>query len=290
MIIHPYALISPEAVIGQDVHIGPFSTVEAGVVIGDGCRVAARVTIKSGVRLGKENEICEGAVLGGVAQHLSPSAEIGGLVIGDRNIIRENSTLHRAMHAGADTRMGNDCLLMVGAHVAHDCVIDDHVVLTNNVMLAGHVEVGSRAYLGGGVAVHQFCRVGRVAMVGGLARVVQDVPPFVTIDGSSGHIVGLNRVGLRRAGLQLHEIKQLKAAYQLIYRSGLPFETRLETLREQFPSGPAAEFEEFFRGGSRGFVRERRTPPGATIRPLHEAPGKTTAQPASLPAIIKKAG
>ncbi|MCA9240898.1 MAG: hypothetical protein KDA37_11895, partial [Planctomycetales bacterium] len=165
----------------------------------------------------------------------------------------------------------NDCLLMVGSHVAHDCTVGNNVVLTNNAMLGGHVEVGDRAYLAGGAAVHQFCRVGRIAMVGGLARVTQDVPPFVLIDGESFAVVGLNKVGLRRAGLLLEEVRDLKAAYQIFYRSGLTFEERLETISAEFLHGPAAEFGEFFLGGSRGFVRERRTPPGATIRPIHDA-------------------
>ncbi|MEM1303464.1 MAG: acyl-ACP--UDP-N-acetylglucosamine O-acyltransferase [Planctomycetota bacterium] len=284
MTVHPHALVSPRAEIGNRVHVGPFATIEAGAIIGPGCRIEARATIKSGVRLGSGNQIAEGAVLGGAPQHLSPPAETGGLVIGDRNVIRENVTLHRAMHAGSDTQVGDDCLLMVGSHVAHDCVIRDSVVLTNNVMLAGHVEIGERAYLGGGAAVHQFCRIGRIAMVGGMARVVQDIPPFVTIDGGTGHVVGLNRVGLRRAGLLVDEVKQLKAAYHVMYRSGLSFEDRLAELAERFPSGAASELEQFLRGGSRGFVRERRTPPGATIRMLPNA------EPTSTPAVVRKAG
>lgn len=269
--IHPTSVISPKAEIGEGVHIGPFCVIEADVTVGDGTHLAARSTIKQAVTLGSDNYLGEGVVLGGLAQHLTPPENPGRVTIGDRNVFRENSTVHRAMSDEKATSIGNDCLLMVNAHVAHDCQVDDSVILTNNVMLGGHVQVGSRACLGGGVAIHQHCRVGRLAMIGGMARVIQDVPPFVMIDGSTGLIVGLNRVGLRRAGLDRHEISDLKEAYQVMYRSGLSLDERLEELDNDFSAGPCAEYAEFFRGGSRGFVRERRTPPGSTIRPIHDA-------------------
>ncbi|TWT47639.1 acyl-ACP--UDP-N-acetylglucosamine O-acyltransferase [Botrimarina hoheduenensis] len=272
MTIHPTAVISAGAQLGKNVQIGPFCTVEAGVRLGDGVCLAARSTIKTGVAIGCDSFVGEGAVVGGLAQHLTPPENAGGVVIGERNVLRENVTVHRAMHADQATRIGNDCLLMVGAHVAHDVTIGDRVVLTNNVMLAGHVTVGDRAYVGGGAAVHQFCRIGRLAMVGGMARVVQDVLPFVTVDGGSGHVVGLNRVGLRRAGFDRNAMAELKQAYQIIYRSGLSLVQRLEALTGRFDEGLADELAEFLSGGGRGFVRERRTPPGATIRVLADEP------------------
>ena len=159
---------------------------------------------------------------------------------------------------------------MVGAHVAHDCTVADGMIMTNGSMLGGHVDVGTKAYISGGVAVHQFCRVGRLAMVGGLARVVRDVPPFVTLDGGTAMVVGLNKVGLRRAGFTGSEFAELKSAYRVIYRSGLTWQEMLEELRMQFASGPAAEFLPFFLGGKRGFVQERRTPPGAIVRLMRD--------------------
>jgi UDP-N-acetylglucosamine acyltransferase len=264
--IHPLAAVSPYALIGSNVKIGPFTVVEPGVEIGDGSTLAARVVVRSGTSLGKNNQIFEGAVLGGLPQHLHMPEFPGRLVVGDGNVIRENVTVHRALEAEKCTTIGNDCLLMVGSHVAHDCMVGDNVILTNNSMLGGHVIVGDRAYVSGGVAVHQFCRIGRLAMVGGLARVRQDVPPFVTIDGGSTMVVGLNRVGLRRAGFSPSEMNELKAAYRTIYRSGLPWEEMLDTLRSEFTTGPAAEFAPFFSVNQRGFVQERRTPPGATVR------------------------
>ncbi|TWT74659.1 Acyl-[acyl-carrier-protein]--UDP-N-acetylglucosamine O-acyltransferase [Posidoniimonas polymericola] len=283
----PLARISRQASIGEQVSIGPFSVIEAGVRIGDRCRIAAHVTVKTGVTLGDDNAIEEGAVLGGAPQHLNRIPHPGPVIIGDRNVIREHVTVHQAMHADGQTRIGSECLLMVGSHVAHDCQIGDNVVLTNNVLLAGHVQVGDRAYLGGGSAVHQHCRIGRVAMVGGLARVAQDVPPFVMIDGDSSLLVGLNRVGLKRAGFSADEINLIKEAYRLYYRSGLSFNERLELLAEHFAGGAAGEFSEFFRGGSRGFVRERRSPPNVAIRPMHEAVVERREAPAPA---IKRAG
>jgi UDP-N-acetylglucosamine acyltransferase len=241
--------------------------VEPGVEIGEGTTLASRVVVRTGTSLGRDNIVCEGAVLGGMPQHLHMPEFPGRLAIGDGNVIRENVTVHRAMEADKVTRIGSGCLLMVGAHVAHDCTLGNNVILTNNTMLGGHVSVSDRAFVSGGVAVHQFCRIGRLAMVGGLARIRQDVPPFVTVDGGSTMVVGLNRVGLRRAGFTPQQLAELKEAYRVIYRSGLPWEEMLDSLEEKFTAGPAAEFLTFFLGGhARGYVQERRTPPGATVR------------------------
>ncbi|QDV72423.1 Acyl-[acyl-carrier-protein]--UDP-N-acetylglucosamine O-acyltransferase [Planctomycetes bacterium K2D] len=245
--------------------------VEAGAEIGDRCKLGPRSTVKSGVTLGCDNALSEGAVLGGLPQLAAPTGPPGRLVVGDRNVFRENVTVHLAMTEQGVTRIGNDCLLMVASHVAHDCVVADRVILTNNVMLAGHVTVGERAFLGGGSAVHQHCRVGRIAMVGGMARIVQDVLPFVTIDGDTGAVVGLNRVGLRRSGMSREEMAEIKEAYRIIYRSGESFADRLMMLSERFQEGPAAELEPFLRDTSRGYARERRSPPGGTIRVIDDA-------------------
>ena len=283
--IHPLAEVSPSAKLGVDVSIGPFAVVEGDVVIGDRCQLLPRCSIKRRTTLGAENVICEGAVLGGMPQHLQQSEQPGRLVVGDRNMIREYATLHRALVSDAVTTVGDDCLIMVAAHIAHDCIVGNNVVLTNNSMLGGHVTVGDRAYLGGGAAVHQHCNVGRVAMIGGLARLDQDVPPFVMVDGESNQIVGLNRVGLRRAGVSPQERSEIKEAYQLIYRGGLRFEGLLEALDAQFAGGPAAEFAPFLRAATRGYIRERRDPP-KSFRLVREDPaaGELVSEP------IKQAG
>ena len=266
MSIHPLAVVSPHAELGSDVRIGPFCVVEAGVVLGDGCHLVGHVTVKSGTVLGRDNLVLEGTVLGGMPQHIHMPEHPGTTEIGDGNVFRENCTVHRALEAGHVTRIGNHCLFMVAAHAAHDCTVEDNVILTNGVMLGGHVSVGSRACIGGNVGVHQFCRIGKLAMIGGCARVIRDVPPFVMLDGDTAMVVGLNKVGLRRAGLTMSEVRDLKEAYRIIYRSGLMWQEMLDTLQQEFTAGPAAELHEFFLGGKRGFVQERRTPPGAIVR------------------------
>lgn len=266
MQIHPLAVVDPTASIGRDVVIGPFSIVEHDVTIGDGCILESHVIIKQGSKLGPENHVFEGSVIGGLPQHLHMPEQVGSIIIGARNTIREHATIHRALDASRATTVGDQNLLMVGVHIAHDCHVGNHTIFANNSMLAGHVLVEDRAYVSGNVAVHQFCRVGGLAMVGGLARVIKDVPPYVTIDGGSGYVVGLNTIGLRRNGFSNETIGQLKAAYRLIYRSGLKWREILERLQAEFTEGPAAHFAEFFADSKRGIVAERRVPPPATIK------------------------
>ncbi|OHB78821.1 MAG: acyl-[acyl-carrier-protein]--UDP-N-acetylglucosamine O-acyltransferase [Planctomycetes bacterium RBG_16_64_10] len=270
MPIHPYAIVSPQAELGRDVVIGPFCVIEPDAVLGDGCQLASHVMIKRGSILGSGNQVFEGAVIGGLPQHSHMPERPGTLTIGNDNVIREYCTLHRSLYQGSATELGNRNLLMVSAHVAHDCRVGDGVILTNGALLGGHVEVHDRAYVSGAAAVHQFCRIGRHAMVGGHARVLKDVPPFVTVDGGTGMVVGLNSIGLQRAGFGPADMEQLKAAYRLIYRQGLIWHEVLDALAREFPDGPAAEFLRFFSAGTRGFTPERRSPPGATIK-LHRA-------------------
>lgn len=264
--IHPTAIVSSSAELGRDVEIGPYCIVEDGVRIGDRCSLATGSVIKRGTIMGAENCVAERAILGGKPQHARCGAEYGRVRIGDRNEIREHVTIHAAFKPGDETRIGDGNLIMVNAHIAHDVVLGNQIVLVNNVMLAGHVVVEDRAYLGGAVGVHQFCRIGRLAMVGGQAHVSQDVPPYVTIDGSTTRVVGLNRVGLRRAGFTEQDMIQLKTAYRIIYRAGLRWSEVIEQLTTQFPTGPAAEFAPFLQIGKRGFIHERRTPRSATLR------------------------
>lgn len=267
MPIHPMAVVSPEAKLGRDVSVGPFAIVERDVTLGDGCRLESRAIVKSGTVMGPNNVISEGAVLGGMPQHLRCPERVGRLVIGSGNTFRENVTVHRALVEGQATTIGNDNLIMVTAHVAHDCHLGNNTIVANNVMLAGHTIIKDRAYLSGAAGTHQHCRIGQLAMVGGQAHIVQDVPPYVTVDGASSSVVGLNVVGLRRAGYSNDEIMQLKEAYRVIFRSGLRWEEILTDLSQRFTSGPATAFLEFFEsGGQRGFTRERRMPRRATIK------------------------
>ncbi len=251
MSIHPLSLVSPQARLGRDVVIGPYAIVEADAEIGDRCELASGAVVKSGVTLGPDNRVMEGAVIGGPPQHVQMPPKIGRVVIGRGNVFRENCTIHRALHEGATTTIGDNNLLMVGTHIAHDCQVGNNVIFANNVLLAGHVAIEDRAFVSGAVGIHQFCRIGRLAMLGGHARVVQDVPPFVTVDGTTGCIVGLNLVGLRRNGYAAADIAELKAAYRLIYRSGLKFKDMLRQLEVRFSSGPAAVYFPFLTSGTR---------------------------------------
>jgi UDP-N-acetylglucosamine acyltransferase len=251
--VHPTAIVSPQARLGQHVSIGPYAVIEEGTVIGDGCEIRAHAVVKRCTRLGEGNRVHEGAALGGEPQDLSFRGQETGLVIGDRNVIREGATIHRSTKEGGATVVGSDCFLMAYSHVAHDCRLGDRVVMANNVMLAGHVEVGERAFLGGGAGVHQFCRVGRLAMIGGNAKVVQDCLPFVITDGHPARARGLNVVGLRRAGVTAPELLTLKEAYRLLLRSGLGLEAALAAmgaLRDPLVD----EMIAFVRTSKRGFA------------------------------------
>jgi len=264
--IHPHAIVSPLAEIGPGVEIGPFCVIEPNVTIGADCILASHAVIKEGTALGARNRVFEGAVLGGLPQHVHAPERTGKVILGSGNTIRENVTIHRALDEHRATVIGDNCLIMVNSHIAHDCHLGNNVILTNNVMLAGHITVGDRAYLSGAAGAHQFCRIGTLAMVGGQAHITQDVPPYVTVDGLSSLVVGLNQVGLRRAGYDPAKIQQLKDAYRVIYRSGLMWKEILEILRTEYAYGPASLFYEFLSTTKRGIVSERRMPPNATLR------------------------
>ena len=259
--IHPLSSVSPKAKIGYGVVIGPFCVVEKGVELGDGCVLESRVSIKEGSVIGENNHFCEGTVIGGMPQHLAVPDECGQVIIGSENTFRENVTIHRAMKESNATIIGDNNLFMVNAHIAHDCQIGDNIVIVNNSMMAGHVTVGNNANISGAVGVHQFCRIGKYAMVGGQSHIVQDVPPFVTVDGLTSNIVGLNMIGLRRGGFSAEDIKQLKEAYHIIFRSGLQRQDYLKTLEEQFTKGAVVELTRFIYGSTRGIIREGRHRP-----------------------------
>ena len=262
--IHYTALVDPRAELGRNVAIGPFCLVEAGAVIGDDCKLEARAVVKSRTTLGCNNSIGEGAVIGGTAQHLQRHEPGGMLTIGDNNRIRENVTIHRGWANHATTVMKDNNLLMVSSHVGHDCQVGSRCILVNHVLLGGFVQVNDGAYLGGAAAVVQHCRIGRLAMLGAMTKISQDVPPFVTV--VDAQVIGLNRVGLRRSGVTLADMLQLKAAYRVIYRQGLRWAEVLATLESDFTAGPAADFTCFLKSGQRGFVQERRVPHKTSLK------------------------
>jgi len=255
--IHPSAIVHPTAEIGQDVAIGPFCIVEENVRIGDRCKIHAYASIKQGTSLGCDNQIYEHAVIGGPPQHLRAGTDLGEVQIGSGNTFREFVTIHRGLQPGMNTIIGNQNLLMVQTHVGHDTVIGNNTIITNNVMLGGHVVIEDRAYVSGAVGVHQFCRIGRNAMVGGQAHVVQDIAPFVTVDGQSSLVVGLNSIGLKRAGYSVEDLVNLKRAYRILFRSNLSSRDAIERIGMEFPTGPANHFATFLATSKRGYIQAR---------------------------------
>lgn len=241
--IHPKACVDPSAELGEGVEVGPYAVIEPGVVIGDGCFIANHATICSGVVMGVENRVHPGAVIGGPPQDLKYRGEPTRLTIGDRNVFREAVTVNRGtVQGGGETVLGNDNFLMACSHVAHDCRVGDGVVMSNGVLLAGHVRVEDRAYLCGLAAAHQFTTIGRNAYVGGMTRIVHDVPPFMITEGNPQKVRGVNVVGLRRAGYPEETIEALTEAYRAIWRTDTPYRQALIDLEGQLGSCPEVAY------------------------------------------------
>lgn len=219
--IHPTAIISPGASIAEDVQIDAFTIIEEDVSIGPGCKINSCVRINSGTHLGSEVKIAHGVVLGSEPQDLKFEGEKTQLFIGDRTKIHEFCMLSRGTSARGETRVGKDCFLMAYAHVAHDCLLGDNIILANAVNMAGHVEIEDHAIVGGVVPIHQFVRIGCHSMVGGGFRVPKDVPPYILAGGDPLSFNGLNSVGLKRRGFSNEARKALRLAYRILYRSQL---------------------------------------------------------------------
>ena len=260
--IHPTAIVDPSAQIGENVVIGPFSCVGGEVVIGDSVELKSHVVLDGRTTIGRDCAIFPFASIGHRPQDLKYSGEDSILNIGERNIIREYVTMNPGTQGGGmETRVGDDNLFMVGAHVAHDCIVGNHVIMANNATLAGHVIVGDFVIIGGLAAVHQFCRIGRHAMIGGMSGVENDIIPYASVMGGRASLSGLNLVGLKRRGFSKDEIGSLRVAYrQLFAEEGLLSE-RIEDVAQQFPDLEAVmEIVEFMRAdSSRGLTQPRST-------------------------------
>ena len=218
--IHPTAIVSPDAVLGEGTVIGPYAVIHANVEIGANNRVGPHAVIHAGVRMGADNHVHAHAVIGDLPQDISfdPSTETR-VEIGDGNTLRENVTIHRATAPGAATRVGSNCFLMVAVHIAHDCTVGDNVIMTNNAGLSGHVEIENNAVLGAYAVVHQFCRIGRNTMLAGFIPIRKDVLPYTMVAGNPSKHYRLNTVGLRRAGIRGERYRALEQAYRAV-RSG----------------------------------------------------------------------
>lgn len=261
--IHSTAVVSPRAELGADVEIGPYCVVGPNVKIGDRTRVGPQVVIDGVTEIGEENVIVGQASLGAVPQDLSYKNEPTRLCIGDRNTIREFVTINRGtVKGGGVTQIGSDCLLMACSHVAHDCELKDRIILANNALLAGHVFVGENANISGGSAAHHFVTIGAFAYVGGMTRMVQDVPPFMILEGHPSRVRGVNKIGLTRGGQSVDAVEELELAFRRIYRTGNTRKQTLEELKAEFPTSKLimslVRALEDTEKGSKGRFRESR--------------------------------
>lgn len=233
-LIHPTAVIHPGAEIHPTVKIGPYAVIGERVKVGSETTIGAHVVLEGPTEIGARNQIFPGAAIGLEPQDKKYDGGLSYVKIGDGNQIREYVTINRATGSGEVTLIGNNNLLMAYVHVAHNCVIEDSVVIANAVEMAGHVHIESRAVIGGVVGIHQFVHIGRLAMVGGMSRIDRDVPPYMLVEGNPVRVRSLNLVGLRRAGItevdQGQVFQTLKKAFRTLYRSGLPLNQAIEQL------------------------------------------------------------
>jgi UDP-N-acetylglucosamine acyltransferase len=231
--IHPTAVVDPQAEIGEGVEIGPYTVIEKGVTIGEGTTIRSHVCINEGARIGKRCQIFQFSSIGEAPQAFAYKGEKTSLVLGDHNVVREYVTLNRATVAGGGkTTIGDHNYFMAYSHVAHDCRIGNHVILANGATLAGHIFIEDYATVGGLSAVHQFCRIGTHAFISGLTGVSLDIPPYMLAAGDRARLYGLNSVGLKRHGFSGEALKALKKAYRIIFRSGMTLEKALRTVQE----------------------------------------------------------
>lgn len=228
--IHPTAIIDKKAELDSTVTVEPNVVIGAGVKIGANTVVGANVVLAGNTEIGADNKIFPGAAIGLEPQDLKYKGAPSVVRIGDRNVIREFVTINRATAEGEETVIGNDNLLMAYVHVAHNCIIKDRVIIANSVSLAGHVEIDSKAVIGGMLGVHQFVHIGTMAMLGGMSRIERDVPPFMTVEGNPSRVRALNAVAFKRNNFSSEEIRELKQAYRILYRSGLTLAQALDKL------------------------------------------------------------
>lgn len=254
--IHPQALVHPDAKLGEGVNVGPFCTVGADVTLGDGVRLRSHVNVEGHTTLGAGCEVWPFASVGVRTQDLKYKGGNPRLVVGANTVIREYATLSCATFDGDETRVGADCLVMAYCHIAHDCILGDRVIMANASTLAGHVLVEDDAIVGGLTGVHQFVRIGRMCIVGGAAKVVKDVPPYMMADGVPLRVYGPNKVGLKRKGVSAEAQEALKQVYRIVYRSDLTIAKALERIAAEAPPLPEVEaFADFIRSSERGIAR-----------------------------------
>jgi UDP-N-acetylglucosamine acyltransferase len=254
--IHPTAIVDPGAEIGEDTTIGPYCVIGAQVVVGASCWLQNHITLAGPTRVGARNKFYAYCSIGQQTQDLKYKGEPTYLEIGDENTFREFVTVNRSTMSDGKTRVGNRGNFLAYSHIGHDCTVGDEVVFSNNGTLAGHVQVGDNAVMGGLTAVHQFCRVGRFAITGGCSKIVQDVPPFMIADGNPAEIRGINLVGLERKGFPPETVKLIKEAFRLLFRSKYNTGQAIEAIRKELPATEEiTQIVEFIEKTERGVIR-----------------------------------
>lgn len=253
--VAPTARVHPQAIVGQRTRIGEFCVIEEDVVIGSNCLLEPYVYVKRWTTLGDSNEISAGTVLGTDPLDKAFSGERSYLVIGNGNKIREHYTISRGTKPETETRIGNENYIMTSGHIAHNCILGDNIVVASCALVAGYVEVENQAFISGGVVIHQFSKVGSLAMIGGNTRVNSDLPPYFLYTDFNVAPKGLNLVGLRRAGFTVKDIQPLKTAYRLLYASGLKLQEALSRIVAEVPTEHTLHLVDFIRGSKRGIAR-----------------------------------
>lgn len=254
--IHPSAIISPQAKLGDGNTIGPFVHIHEGVSIGNDNRLMSGAVVKPGVSMGNDNTLHEYVVLGGEPQDLGFNGHTSFVKIGSGNVFRESVTVHRSKSENETTSIGNENFLMANVHVGHDCQLGDNVVIASSSGLGGFVSVDDRAFISGGVMVHQFVHIGRFAMIGGNSKITQDVLPFMTTDGNPAEVHGLNIVGLRRGGFDKAKLTKLKQAYRILFSTEHKLDAKLDKLRAMSDEH-VSHLVDFIAAAKRGFHRTK---------------------------------
>lgn len=254
--IHPTAVISDQAELGDNNQIGPFVVIEAGTRLGDGNQLGAHAVIKQRTHIADNNVIAEHAVLGGLPQDLGFTEGETDVVIGSYNVLREAVTINRATRHQSATRLGDNNYLMTQVHIGHDCQLANNIIIAPSTGIGGHVHIHDRAFISGGVMVHQFCHIGSYAMIGGNSKITRDALPFFMTDGVPATVRGLNAVGLKRAGFRREDLRALKEAYRILFRSLDTMEDRIAEI-SAMESEPVQQLAEFIAVSKRGFHRDK---------------------------------
>jgi UDP-N-acetylglucosamine acyltransferase len=231
--VHPTAILSPHVDLADNVEVGAYAILDGAIKIGPDCVIRPAVHIFGNVAMGRGNQVFTGAVLGEQPQHLRYNGEPTRVDIGDNNVFRENVTIHRGTTHSMTTRIGNGNFFMAGSHVAHDCDIGNNCIIANGALIGGHVVLHDNVYLSGNCAVHQFARIGRLALLSGCSATSKDIPPFI-IQQNIDAVCGINVVGMRRAGLKLVQINAVRQAFRIIFRSNLTLPAALGTMEAEF--------------------------------------------------------